>query len=200
MRTVCGFGYKPTEYPSQNPDGTYIRSYACWSNMIKRCYGSTHKTDKQAYINCTVDQEWSNYVNFLEWFHSQPNYQLYEQESDYTIDKDILYRGNQVYGPETCTLVPGYLNSFLRECKKTRGKYPIGVTKKRKTNLYCAECSFRGNTILCKYTSTPEAAFQIYKGTKEQKIKEIAEYEYKDKRITKQCYEALMHWEILNDC
>lgn len=56
MRTVCGFGYKPTEYPSQNQDGTYIRSYACWSNMIKRCYGSTHKTDKPAYVNCTVDQ------------------------------------------------------------------------------------------------------------------------------------------------
>ena len=44
--------------------------------------------------------------------------------------------------------------------------------------------------------STPEKAFNAYKDYKEDIIKQVAEAEYKVGNITKECYEAMITYEV----
>ena len=46
------------------------------------------------------------------------------------------------------------------------------------------------------FYSTPERAFQAYKSYKEDVIKQVAEVEYRVGNITKECYEAMMNYEV----
>ena len=53
-----------------------------------------------------------------------------EQEDweDKELDKDLLIYQNKIYSPETCVLVPTYINSFMTKRQNARGLYPLGVT------------------------------------------------------------------------
>ena len=43
------------------------------------------------------------------------------------LDKDILFKGNKVYSPETVALVPHAINTLFINRKDGRGDFPIGV-------------------------------------------------------------------------
>jgi hypothetical protein len=96
-KTVCGVGYIG--------DGRYTTSYRLrkpyhvWRCMLARCYMNLPK--HKAYHGCTVVEDWHNFQNFAAWFDD--NYP--EEDLRYELDKDILKKGNKVYGPETCIFV-----------------------------------------------------------------------------------------------
>lgn len=193
--TVCGVGITGDikKYISKNIK--INREYNMWRDMIYRCFGEKRKEKYPTYKEVTCCNEWLLFENFYEWLHSQPNFEKWENCRDFDIDKDILFKGNKIYSPKTCCLVPSRVNYLFLNKKNKRGDFPVGVSKDKKR--YGAQC----NDSNCKHHyigsfDTPEEAFQAYKIYKENIIKQVAQEEYDKENITKECYEAMMKYEV----
>lgn len=93
------------------------------------------------------------------------------------LDKDILIKGNRIYGPDTCIFVPNRINALFTKSNSSRGLYPIGVSIHQ--GHYKAHMSkiINGKKQMKYYGKydTPEQAFECYKQIKEEYIKEVAE-------------------------
>ena len=114
------------------------------------------------------------------------------------LDKDILFKGNKVYSPETCVFVPHTINVLFLNSKKNRGDLPLGVHFDKDKSKYRAEMSFMGRGIKLGTFDTAEDAFARYKEYKEDFIQDMAE-QYSDE-IPNKVYEAMMGWKIeVND-
>ena len=188
-RTVLNKGYRGE---GQYSHKTHPKAYNHWHLMLNRVYDEKYKIKHPTYQNCTICEEWHNFQNFAQWY--EDNY--YEVPNIIMdLDKDILIKGNKVYGPETCCFVPNNINKLFVKSNKARGQLPIGVHK-NKRNKYIAQCQ---NPILNKkiglgYYNTPEEAFLAYKEYKESLIKEIADMyiEYLPSNV----YEAIYFYEV----
>ena len=181
---MCGIGYRGSE----DIDCT-AESYIKWHDMIHRCYNAKFHKRQPQYIGCTVCEEWLNYSNFKVWYdqHKIPGMSL-------DLDKDILFKGNKVYSPETVALVPHAINTLFLSKKADRGDYPIGVSYEKDKKKFRAYMSFMGGQIKLGTFDTAEAAFARYKEYKEDFIKDIAE-QYRD-IIPDKVYKAMMNWKI----
>lgn len=199
-KSVYGVGVVGNE----NLGGVNRKEYKAWDRMLERCYSEKLLNRRPTYENVTCCDEWLYYPNFYKWLHSQENYDKWFNSENWAIDKDILIKGNKIYSSDTCCLVPRRVNTLFTKTDAKRGKYPIGVylKKERKTNIYCAHVSKFNEKTNKKYTehigyyATPEEAFQSYKKVKESYIKQVAQEEYDKGNITKQCYEAMMNYEV----
>lgn len=103
-------------------NGKHTKSYKCWRGILGRCYDDSIRHKFPTYKDVTVCEEWHNFQNFAQWF--EENY-----IEDFVLDKDILYKGNKIYSPETCCFVPQKINCLLVKNDINRGEYPIGVVK-----------------------------------------------------------------------
>ena len=110
------------------------------------------------------------------------------------LDKDILFKGNKVYSPETCCFVPHAINTLLLSKKADRGDYPIGVSYEKDKKKFRAEMSFMGRQIKLGTFDTAESAFARYKEYKEDFIQDLAE-QYRDE-IPDKIYKAMINWKI----
>ena len=164
--------------------------------MLERCFDEKVKERCPTYENVTCCKEWLSYKNFEKWFNS--NY--YEVKGErMALDKDILFKGNKIYSPETCIFVSTKINSIFTKNNSNRGNFPIGVIYRpdiNKTNPYNAQCSTlkENKQISLGYFKTPEEAFNAYKTFKENYIKQIAD-EYKP-YIPRKLYEAMYRYEV----
>ncbi len=181
-------------------NGKSIKEYKAWNDMLRRCYGNIKgEKHKRNYGDVTCCKEWFFYENFYEWLHKQENFNKWLNGERWNLDKDILVKGNKIYSPETCCLVPSNVNNLFTKRNIARGSLPIGVHKnKNKNNKYVAQCQ---NPFIHKYIvigeyKTSEEAFQNYKIYKEDIIKQVAQNEYDKGNITKQCYDAMMNYEV----
>lgn len=182
--TVSKVGYWGTteiEYKSE--------AYNRWCDMIHRCYNEKFHQRCPQYKICTVCEEWKNYSNFKVWYKKNK-----VSDSPMDLDKDILFKGNTVYGPDTCCFVPHEINTLFLTCKASRGNYPLGVYKDSDSDKYISEMSFAGRVIKIGYFDTPKEAFKAYKKYKEKFIKDIAN-RYKGK-IPDKVYRAMMDWKV----
>lgn len=192
---VYGVGMVGTKYPV-TIDGKVLKEYYAWNNMIKRCFDKKVKGKHHTYKDVSCCNEWLNYENFYEWLHKQENFNKWLNGDKWSLDKDILLKDNKVYSPETCCLIPQNVNKLFTKRNANRGDLPIGVTRRKEK--YISQCD---NPITNKKEHlgmylVPERAFQAYKKQKENIIKQVAEIEYKSGNITKQCYEAMMNYEV----
>lgn len=194
--TVYGAGFTGIKYP-RSKNCKNIKEYVSWKQMLRRCFSEKEKKRICAYENVTCCDEWLNYENFYEWLHNQLNFDRWYNGKRWAVDKDILVKGNKVYSPNACCLIPQNVNCLFLKREAERGKYPIGV--------YCTEDGFGArcrNPFLDKaielgHYLTPENAFYLgYKPYKENIIKQVAKIEYKAGNITEQCYEAMMNYEV----
>lgn len=198
-RRYCGVGYLGEgEYKvSENRKPTKV--YDTWYGMLKRCYSDKFHKRNPTYINCEVDNEWYNFQNFGMWY--EENY--YEVEGEIMqLDKDILFKGNKIYSPETCIFVPQTINSLFVKSDKNRGKSVIGATIRN--GKYKVSCNMinletgESKREYLGYYETQEKAFEVYKYYKEKNIKEVADY-YKD-LIPNKLYNALYEYVVeIND-
>lgn len=171
--------------------GKVKKSFNAWRQMIHRCYNQKVIKNAPTYQNCTVCDEWLYYSNFESWWNEN-YYEIDNQRM--CVDKDILIKGNKVYSPQTCLIVPHAINLLFIKCNASRGDLPVGVSHFRRDDKYAATISEDGKQHFLGLFNTPEEAFASYKQAKEQYIKSVADL-YKDK-IPERLYEALYKWEV----
>ena len=177
-----------------------IKEYKIWRSMLQRCYDEKTKERHKYYKDVTCCEEWLLFENFYEWLHGQENFDKWLNGKRWAIDKDILIKGNKIYSPNTCCLVPPNVNSLFTKRDKCRGDYPIGVYYNKRNCAYKAQCNnpLENNKRvgLGQYNSENKAFYLGYKPYKENMIKQIAQYEYDKNNITKKCYDAMMGYQV----
>jgi hypothetical protein len=177
-------------------DGKTTRVYATWRDMLRRCYDPKLHEKRPTYVGCRVCDEWIYFQTFAEWYFA--NYYEIPLLGTPQIDKDILTKGNKIYGPDRCVLVPSVINNLFTKRDAKRGKYPIGVCYNKQCNKYQVTISYGdGRRHHLGYFDTVEEAFEAYKIAKEAFIKKTAET-YKS-MIPSKLYEAMMNYEVSID-
>lgn len=179
---ILGFGV----YDMHNEKNS--NAFKAWLAMLKRCY-SKFRGNVHAWDGCSVSEEWRYFSNFKEWFDAR-------YKDGFELDKDLKVRGNKVYSPNTCLLVPPRINELTTNVKKY-GKYKnsIGVKKSSKNTFTAWVCKMDKRVYLGSF-KTEEDAFNAYKNTKIQYIKDVAN-EYLNKGIIgNEIYETLLNYKI----
>lgn len=169
MKLVCGVGVNDANYNIVNLENGKKKTcvfYTRWANMMHRCYNKKTYIRWPNYVGCSVDERWHHFTTFKKWMESQD----WQGKS---LDKDILFEGNKVYGPETCVFVSQSTNNFLTDAKAGQGEYPIGVTK-IKNNRFNARCTINGKSEHIGCFKTPEEAHQAWYNVKRNTAIELA--------------------------
>lgn len=167
-----------------------MKARRLWNDMYTRCYNEKLHKRFPEYIGCTICDYWlEDKERFYKWV--EENYYMIGNEQ-MDLDKDILCKGNKVYSPETCVFVPHTINTLLLNCRRKRGKYPVGVSFDK--GKYRAALNVDGKTVKLGVYNTPKEAFMEYKKHKEALIVVVAD-RYKGK-IPDRVYEAMIHWKI----
>ena len=194
--SVYGVGILGTEYKATiNEKNT--KEYDAWVGILKRCYDEKYQEKSPRYKGCTICDEWKYYPIFHDWLHSQDNFTQWKKSNRSAVDKDILVKGNKHYSPETCCLVFDNINSLFVKNDSRRGEYPIGVHYNKANGKYHAKMNDgTRHTIHIGFYNTSEEAFYAYKREKGKLIKDIAERDFKLGNITKQCYDAMIKYQV----
>lgn len=195
--SVFGVGMIGSEYPSK-VNGKMTKEYTTWRNMLMRCFDVKYKEAHPAYKNVTCCDEWLLFENFYEWLHSQENFDKWFDGKYWALDKDIIIKGNKIYSPNVCCLVPANVNVLFTQ--KPKRNLPVGIYKNG--NGYTARCDnlLIGKTEKLGTHQTVENAFNAYKIYKEDLIKEIAKIEYSNGNIIESCYKSMMLYVVeIND-
>ena len=174
-------------------------AYGIWYFMYARCYPEKSSLIPNAcYDEASMCDLWLNDKDaFAEWY-SMNYYECGGEKM--TIDKDLLCRGNKVYAPDKCCLLPQTLNGALASATKPRIKggkpYAIGVEFSSYRNKYYAKIQPFGEekAVLLHYWDTEKEAFQEYKLFKESEIRILA-LRYRDK-LPDHIFDALIKYEV----
>ena len=137
MKLVCGVGVNdlPKGSCSVMVDGKAIQHpfYKKWKSMIERSYSEKCHDRNPTYLECSVCEEWKTLSKFKSWFDQQnPDRYCWQ------LDKDVLLVGNKIYSPETCLLVPSWLNMFVTDGGANRSNHAVGVCWREQRNKYQA--------------------------------------------------------------
>lgn len=176
------------KYPTKI-NGIRLKEYDTWIGLFHRI-NDILKQRNRTYENVTICDEWYYYPNFYEWIIKQPNYNLWKKsEKDWAIDKDILSDpNNKIYSPDTCCLVPRYINDVIRKRTNKNDDLPNGVSKNGKG--YAVRHVLSGST----YFTDLDEAIKAYKKYKKDRIIKTAQQAYNNKEITEKCYYGLLNY------
>ena len=157
--------------------------YVKWKSIIARCFCPKIKTKRPNYKDCTITEEWKYLSNFIKWVDSQPN----KDWENCHPDKDILFRGNKHYSPETVVFVSGVVNGFILSSGKSRGELMVGVSfvpNESKNKPYRAQCSINGKQRNLGRYATEIDAHLAWQACKHELACKLAE-EQTDPRVAK---------------
>lgn len=128
---VLGFGINDMPYGWTKESDLNRRIYNLWHHMIRRCYDKKGKDYKYyGEKGITVCERWKKLSNFVEDIEKINNYQLWVNENNYELDKDINNKTkNKVYCLENCSFELKSKN--IAESNK-RMSYDFTKTKEHK--------------------------------------------------------------------
>lgn len=179
---VFGVGINDADYKVNWVEGgknKKCRFYATWAEMIRRCYDPKWLIKRPTYAWCTVCDDWLYFSNFKAWMEQQ-------DWQGKQLDKDIIFKNNKVYSPDTCAFVCSLTNSFVTDRKNHRGDQPLGVylIHAKTKNKFVAQCRnpFTGERERIGYYPTAKDAHKAYMGWKEEIALEVAEMQ-SDERV-----------------
>lgn len=180
-KLIYGHGINDSiEKVSITIDGKIIKCpyYTTWHSMLKRCYDPIEHRNYPNYIGCHCVDEWHLFSKFKEWMTLQ-------DWKGKQLDKDLLFRGNKLYSPETCVFISGRVNAFLTDRKRARGEYALGVGKNPWQTKYRAYCNnpFTNKRIGLGTHATIELAHEAWKTQKHKFACDLAGLE-QDSRIS----------------
>jgi hypothetical protein len=182
-KLVYGIGYNDLTIKGNE------EAYSKWKDMLGRCYSLIYQSKQPTYIGCSVCDEWLTFSKFKEWFSA--NNRLGMQ-----LDKDILIRGNKIYGPEYCRFVPRQINTLLLDRGAKRGVYKLGVSWDKGAQKFRAQINRGKGSEFIGYYNTELEAFNAYKIEKELWIKNRADWYYSIGLIGLDIHTALYNWII----
>lgn len=166
--------------------------YTKWQRMLERSFCPKYKAKFPTYESVSVCERWLKFSNFREDYLTMIG--NLKQRRNFILDKDLLIKGNKIYSPNTCCLIPANINSFLTKANVRRGCLPVGVTKRHNGNKFMVTLSYNGvNRNLGDY-GTSEEAFLVYKKHKEDLAKLLA-VENRHLLLEKE-YNALYNYEV----
>lgn len=170
---------------------TRDKAYRAWLHMKYRCSSENFQKKYPTYSGCSVCPEWEHdFDKFYQW--AEENYYTVGW-GQMDLDKDILVKGNKVYGPDTCCFVPHSINAMFVISDGSRGNLPVGVFESGKKYQAGMTVDYKKKIYFGSY-DTPEEAFAVYKRHKEAWIMSTAD-RFKDK-LPKRLYEAMINWKI----
>ena len=182
-RTVFGIGYLGCSDADANRTDNYI--YSKWANMMQRCYDEETHRLKPYYAPCTAEIEFQNFSNYREWHRENA---MGDRKVD--LDKDVLIRGNSVYGSETCTLIPHFTNTVFETTKGIE----TNIIKNSDNGKYDVIMSVLGRKEDVGSFDTEEEARQGFIDYKQDYIRK---YAIKCKgKVPNKTYEAMLKWEV----
>lgn len=181
-RTVFGIGYLGCSDADANRTDNYI--YSKWANMMQRCYDEETHRLKPYYAPCTAEIEFQNFSNYREWHKENA---MGDRKVD--LDKDVLIRGNTVYGSETCTLIPHFTNTIF----ENRGA-DTNIVLNNDTGKYDVTMSILGKREEVGSFDTEEEAKQGFIDYKQDYIRKYAK-KCKGK-VPNKTYEAMVNWVV----
>jgi hypothetical protein len=194
-KTVSGVGFVGVgEYKTndENNSSIHCECYIHWANMLNRCYSDKWSEMYPAYSSIvSLCDEWHNYQNFAEWYE----HNKYPVNERLHVDKDILIKGNKLYSPETCLLVPQRINMLFMDLSNRRMNdkdLPQGITRG-----YLSDGTFRYRVMYGGKSvgtfDTFEDAIDKYNKAKKKHIIDVAN-EYRE-IISQKAYDALINYE-----
>jgi len=157
-----------------------------WRGMRKRCGPKPHHS---SYLGCEIDLRFMAFEDFQQWAVRQIGH-----DQNWELDKDVLVRGNRIYGPDTCVFIPQALNTILLRSKKSNRTLPVGVQRDRNPNKYRAVVSCNDKLVHLGTFESVGQAFTAYKTKKEEIIRELAT-KWRDS-IDPRVFDALMAYSI----
>lgn len=191
MRLFYGVGFNDKSRPAKDlTRNAPIYHYNIWKKMLRRCYDLDFHVLQPSYTNCHISENFKSYSYFYDWCEKQIGF----GEHNFELDKDILKKGNKIYSEETCVFIPKEINQLFATCGKARGEYPIGVHYDHFTRRLKAAIRYKGRSVNLGRFDDPVVAFNAYKKTKEEIIREHAE-KWKD-HIDPRAYNALMQYTV----
>ena len=202
-KLTCGVGVNDADYVIQKCESWYENGkrkrkliWMCpyhtkWHNMLERCYSEKKQEMRPTYKGCSVYEPWLTFSNFKTWMEKQ-------EWEGMQLDKDILIEGNKEYHPDKCVFVHNKVNSFLTDCRSSRGEYKIGLylDKKHKSKPYRALCGnpFTGKQERLGYFTTEQEAHDAYRKRKYELAIALANSEYvTDVRVKKALLERFKY-------
>lgn len=194
MPVVYGVGFLGDGNFTATVGRVPTKAYSTWYQMIRRCYDEKSLKRNPNYIGCEVCEEWRNFQNFAEWFNEKAQ----KSTSDINLDKDILSRGNKVYSPSLCLLVPGVVNKFFISFDRSTGKHLTGATMRGdgRFEAFCRD--FTGNSKFSLGTFDTEIeAHNAWRKKKSEMVTTLAEM-VDDKEISAAILDWKMHLHPLN--
>lgn len=187
-RNVQGIGYLGVGDYLPYFEGKDTLCYVAWVNMLRRCYSESSRKKNPSYVGCTVCEEWLCFQEFAKWYYSQVG-----ANEGFQVDKDLLVKGNKVYSPDTCCMLPKDINALISYKYKKDNAMPTGVAKRSEKRFRACLNIFGKNKILGTFDTVEEASL-AYKVAKEDYVKLVA-----DKwrgSIDEAVYESLMNWTV----
>lgn len=157
--------------------------------MLARCFSEAVKDRQPTYRDVTCCEEWLSFGNFLEWVNREVDYNGHKK--GFTLDKDLIVKGNKVYSPETCSFVPRVLNNLLNSRAYSCSKTPLGVFH-QPNGTYRANISEFGRTRLIGVYENEVDAFTAYKLAKNAYLRVVL-VQYKDV-IKPAVYRTVLSW------
>lgn len=200
MRKVRGIGINDTEIAGpactkrdiHGKKQNYL-DYRIWYGMLIRTTDGQYKTSSPSYAECSIFEDWLLRSNFQKWYLGHEV--LYDNAGNLLeLDKDILVPGNKEYGPNTCALIPQYLNvAFNNGIRKIDGlpmwvsyrKSNKGMKNDLKKPYRASLTKENGKYIHLGYYTTPEEAHLIAQKQKISFLKDILK-RYEDERCFRQ--------------
>lgn len=188
-RLIYGVGMRDLPYQIAGQDGSPQRDpcYAKWSDMLMRCYSTKYKSKYPSYQECSVATEWHTFSVFRAWMTSQ-NWQ------GMVLDKDLQVPGCQLYGPETCLFLPGWLNAFLSSFSSKRISLPMGVSPEG--DRFIARYGAKSEQVrlgLFDTAAAAHAAYRSYRLTKlEEKFARYVNLDLADQKVVEALHRLIM--------
>ncbi len=157
--------------------------YTRWYDMIRRCYSSSMPLKQKNYSECSVSDDWLSFTNFKEWMEKQ-------DWKGKELDKDLLQKGNKIYGADKCVFVDSLTNTFTEDCGASRGDHLIGSSLNKALGKFESYCRNPFTKKLERFGlhETSESAHAAWKKRKHELACQLAGLQ-KDPRVAKSLME-----------